>query len=367
MNNPNHEVIDLVTPPPSPPVVVNLVTPPPTPDVSDDERASSVGASSGGASSGGASSGGPLSGGASSGGASSGSGPGSGSGSGREIKFGTRLCDLSNKDKLSIQHFSFNLGPGSNKARAESLRKSFGISDKIKDLDEIRRKVGAVMTDVCTEIGPVYLTGAVDWALDHIDRKDAFEFNFLTSVKLVTPVNLEGEFVGFMTVKDNEASNSCDVTLLCAREGCGGFVYDHAEDRARRRGIKKVQLESVVDKYGFYRKKGFTSTTNKQLDVFWDKICEEVGIPDDDDSKDFFIAHFGKRRKLSGIWPTIQTSRNASTKNSVTSNLTRKFTRGKLVNIVIKHFGGSAETFFNDAPDVELSAGGGTISMEKNI
>ena len=35
MNNPNHEVVDLVTPPPSPPVVVNLVTPPPSPGPPD--------------------------------------------------------------------------------------------------------------------------------------------------------------------------------------------------------------------------------------------------------------------------------------------------------------------------------------------
>ena len=335
MNNPNHEVIDLVTPPPSPPVVVNLVTPPPTPDVSDDERASSVGASSGGASSGGASSGGASSGGTS------------------EIKFGSGPCGSSNKDNLSVEHFSFRTG--SKQERAESLRFSFGISPNISDPEEIRTRVNSVMSDVCTDIGPVYLNGAVDWALD---RKDPFEFDFLTSVKL------GDEFVGFMTVKD-DLPNSCQVTLLCARRGCGGYVYDHAEVEARRRGNNKIELDSVMDKYGFYRKKGFTSRNNK-LDVFWDDISVVDGIPDDDGSENFFIRYYGRNRKLSGIWPTIKTYTNASEKNSVSANLIRSFSRGKLVNIVRLKFGGDAKAFFDGIPDVEVNASG-TLSMEKNI
>lgn len=386
MSAPGHEVVDLVTPPASPGPnigpgdIVDLVTPPSSPEpnigalsdefqgpnVVDDVRASG-GASSGGASSGrygiggGASSGGASSGGASSGGYGIGASSGASSG---DIKYGKGPCGSSNKDNLLVEHFSFESGVGSDQERAESLRNSFGIPRNIVGVDEIKNKVNAVMTDVCTDIGPVYLTGAVDWA---IDRNKAFQFNFLTSVKL--KVNGEYQFVGFMTVNDDDASKSCDVTLLCAREGCGGFVYDHAEVEARRRGMTKVVLESVVDKYGFYRKKGFTSTThkNKQLDVFWDRISSVSGIPGDDGSDDFFSGHFGRKRKLTGIWPTIKTYLHGySEKNTVTANLTRKFTRSKLVNIVLKLFSGNAEQFFTEVPDVEVNASG-TISMEKNI
>ena len=367
MNAPG-EVVDLVTPPPSPePNIgpldfVDLVTPPSSPDVGVNDEflgPDVIGASSGGASSGGASSGygiGASSGGASSGGASSGSG----------VAYGTGPCGSSNKDHLLVEHFSFQSGVGSNQARAKSLRNSFGIPHDIVDVEDIRKRVNDVMKDVCTDIGPVYLTGAVDWAIDQTSPLS--EFNFLTSVKL--EVNGKFQFVGFMTVNDDEASKSCDVTLLCARKGCGGYVYDHAEDYARRRGIKKVVLESVVDKYGFYRKKGFTSTTNnnKELDVFWDKISSVPGIPGDDGTADFFLGHFSRKRKFTGIWPKIQTLLHGySSKNDLTATLTRQFSRSKMVNIVIDQFGGDAEEFFRKVPEFEQNPGSGTISMEKNI
>lgn len=125
-----------------------------------------------------------------------------------------------------------------------------------------------------------------------------------------------------------------------------------------------------MDKYGFYRKKGFTSTAhlNNQLDVFWNRISPVQGIPGDDGTPGFFLGHFSRKRKLTGIWPKIQTLLHGhSVRNGLTATLTKKFTRSKLVNIVIEQFGGDAEEFFARVPDIEQNPGSGTISMEKNI
>lgn len=268
-------------------------------------------------------------------------------------KFGKGKCAESNKDNLSIEHFSFKEDDNrSTEKRARALRKSFGIPRNINGVNDIKTRVNEVMSEVCVGLRPMYITGAINWA---IDRNDAFQFDHLTSVKL------DDEFVGFMTVKDSGIE--CDVTLICAQEGCGGYVYDQAEAYAQRRSIEKVTLQSVMAKYGFYRKKGFSSKT-KLLDDLFDRISNSPGIPGDDNSEDFLITHFWEDRKSSKVWSKIKSLKGATERNSAIWHLIRNVSKVKLVNLVVAEHKGGAEAFFDQFPQYDRSASG-TISMEK--
>jgi len=117
------------------------------------------------------------------------------------------------------------------------------------------------VADVCVDIPIGYPEGIAEWACN---MRGSYEFDHLTSI------HVSNKFVGFTTLKNSTTRRrSTDVLLLCAKSGCGGFLYDLAQENAMSRGYNHITLDSVVDKYGFYRKKGFRCSKATHSAEFW--------------------------------------------------------------------------------------------------
>jgi len=270
------------------------------------------------------------------------------------------LCS-GQKGDVSVEHHTFSRSVKSKQARLSALKKSFAIPHTIGTQKEIEKRVSRAMCGLCTDIPRSYTQLITEWACD---MKGILNFDTLTSVKV------DGKLVGFLTLNNSKKRDrSTNVLLVCAKSGCGGYVYDLAEENAISRGFNHVTLSSVCIQYGFYRRKGFRCVTqgNRKLDVFWDemmKIPRTAGKDGTDGSSTT------KRRSTRS--QTIISSKlrkelgNGDPHHAILARIFKKMGEGHLINIVVQLFNGSVDAFLKRVDHIDINWDY-TIDMEKNI
>lgn len=263
--------------------------------------------------------------------------------------------------KIKIETHSFGRNVKSQSKRISALRQSFAVPGRIRSGKDIKERVTRDIAGLCSGIVPAYAEGVVKWA---VDTKGAYAFDTLTSVRVGSKV------VGFITLTDSRArQRSTHVLLLCAKSGCGGYVYDVSQANAISRGFKHINLHSVIVQYGFYRKKGFRCVhpDNRRLDAFWDEV---IKIPLMGFERNAILEQRMKLRRYSGIQDKVRKmvkkmySKNTS--HFVSATILTNIPRGHLLNIVILVFNGSVDGFLECFDSVALNSDY-TIAMEKSL
>ena len=190
--------------------------------------------------------------------------------------------------------------------------------------------------------------------------RGSYKFDHLTSI------HVSNKFVGFSTLKNSTTRRrSTDVLLLCAKSGCGGFLYDLAQENAMSRGYNHITLDSVVDKYGFYRKKGFrcSKADNRPLDDLWDDIMKIPPLPGDDGSEDFLMT---LPRAHSVIPDKLEARLGKNSLGRVLGVIFQGTKRGQILNVVIQMFNGSVDAFLKRVDYIDVNPNY-TLTMEKNL
>lgn len=265
--------------------------------------------------------------------------------------------------KIKIENHSFGRNVKSKPKRMSALRQSFAVPEGIGSERNLKERVARDIAGLCTGIVPAYAEGVVKWA---VDTRGAYAFDTLTSVRVGSKV------VGFITLTDSRArQRSTHVLLLCARSGCGGYVYDVSQAKAISRGFNHINLHSVIPQYGFYRKKGFRCVhpDNRRLDAFWDEIVK-IPLMGGDAERNAILKQRMKLRRYSGIHDKVRKMvRKMYSKNTshfVSATILTNIPRGHLLNIVILVFNGSVDAFLECFDSVALNSDY-TIDMEKHL
>jgi len=265
--------------------------------------------------------------------------------------------------KITVEHHSFGRSVKPKAKRMDALRQSFAVPKKITTERIVRKRVQRDMAGLCLGIVPAYTEGVVEWA---VNTSGAYAFDTLTSVRVGRKV------VGFITLTDSPThKRSTHVLLLCARSGCGGYVYDVSEANAISRGFNHINLHSVISQYGFYRKKGFRCVhpNNRRLDACWDKI---IGIPltSGDSERDAILRQRKKLRRYSGIEErvrsTVRKMYGSDNYHPIGASILANIPRGRFLDITILVFNGSIDDFLQCFDSVTLHCDH-TIDMEKNL
>lgn len=265
--------------------------------------------------------------------------------------------------KITIENHSFGRNVKSKPKRISALRQSFAIPEGIGTERNLRKRITLDMAGLCPGIVPEYTEGMVNWA---VDMKGTHAFDTLTTVRVGSKI------VGFITLTDSRArQRSTHVLLLCARSGCGGYVYDVSQAKAISRGFNHISLYSVIQQYGFYRKKGFRCVhpDNRRLDAFWDEIVQ-IPLMSGDAERNRILQQRMKLRRYSGIRDRVSKMVGAlyhkNTSHFVSSSILTNFPRGHLLNVVILVFDGSVDAFLECFDSATINSDY-TIDMEKKL
>lgn len=81
--------------------------------------------------------------------------------------------------------------------------------------------------------------------------------------------NQNSNIISICIIKNN--LSSMDIKLLCSKSGNGSKMIENCKYISNNRSYTSIELESIVESYGFYRKVGFY-TSYFDLDDIWDKI-----------------------------------------------------------------------------------------------
>lgn len=266
------------------------------------------------------------------------------------------LCRAS-AGSVEVQHHAFGKGVKHRQKRMSALARSFAIPGTIRRHDDIKKRVIRDMVGVCTDIPRGYPEGIVEWVSN---IRGSYNFDHLTTI------HVSDKFVGFITLTNSTTRRrSTNVLLLCAKPGCGGYLYDLSEKNAIYRGFNHITLDSVVDKYGFYRKKGFrcSKRDNLPLDHFWDDVMNIPPLAGDDGSEEFLMK---LPRAHSAIPSKLEAKLGKDLHSEVLEAIFQNITRGHLLNVVIQMFKGSADAFLKHVEYIDVNPDF-TITMEKDL